>query len=66
MQDIAKRRMKWEGHVKRIDKERPAKRWEVEGLRPRGRPQSSWRDGIKRNVRKRSDRRMAANREEWK
>ena len=45
-----KTKMRWYGHVNRMDEQRPAKiymKWKPHGTRPVGRPRKRWMDGVK-------------------
>ena len=48
-----KSRLRWFGHVERIDDYDWVKRcitWEVEGIRQRGRPKKTWWDCVKNDM----------------
>ena len=50
---LRKARMKWFGHVKRINEERQVKQVmqeEMQGRRPAGRPRTRWRDVLRRDL----------------
>ena len=50
---IKKSKLRWFGHVERKDDNDWVKRcirWEVEGIRPRGRPKKTWWDCVKNNM----------------
>ena len=70
---IVKSRMKWAGHMVRMNDDKLPKRAETkrqEGSIKRGRPQLRWEDCIKRDLRKAKDeekwREKANNRDRWK
>ena len=70
---IVKSRMKWAGHMVRMNDDKLPKRAETkrqEGSRKRGRPQLRWEDCVKRNLRKAKEeekwREKANNRDRWK
>jgi hypothetical protein len=44
------RRMRWAGHVARMEKEIKCKRGEPEGRRSLGRPRRRWKDGIRMDL----------------
>ena len=47
------RRMRWTGHVARMEKRRDVYRffvWKPEGMRPLGRPGRKWEDNIKMDL----------------
>ncbi|XP_022201339.1 uncharacterized protein LOC111058148 [Nilaparvata lugens] len=53
---ISNARLRWYGHVERMENTRTAKVWlhgEVEGRRPRGRPRRRWRDQVRREIQER-------------
>jgi hypothetical protein len=64
-------RLRWAGHVIRLEEQNPARRVlvaVVEGRRQRGRPKLRWEDGVKEDVRKlgkRNWRNAARNRDSW-
>jgi hypothetical protein len=64
-------RLKWAGHVVRMDQQRPAKRIlnaKLEGTRRRGRPKLRWEDGVGKDVKalgERNWKNIARNREIW-
>uniref|UniRef100_H3AF06 Endonuclease-reverse transcriptase n=1 Tax=Latimeria chalumnae TaxID=7897 RepID=H3AF06_LATCH len=50
---LCKRRLKWAGHVYRMDKERYPKmvvKWRPQGKRPRGRSWKRWSDKVKEDL----------------
>ena len=50
LKEIEERKLRWYGHVKRMDEERLPKRyleWKPQGKRPVGRPRKRWMDGIR-------------------
>jgi len=50
---IKKSRLRWSGHVERKDDNDWVKcciTWEVEGIRPRGRPKKTWWDFVKNDM----------------
>jgi len=50
---IKKSRLRWFGHVERKDDNDWVKRcitWEVEGIRPTGRPKKTWWDCVKNDM----------------
>ena len=52
---VVKSRIKWDGHMVRMKDDRLPKRAETkkqEGSRKRGRPQLTWEDCVKRDLRK--------------
>jgi hypothetical protein len=52
-------RLRWAGHVIRLEEQNPARRVlvaAVEGRRQRGRPKLRWEDGVKEDVRKLGER----------
>jgi hypothetical protein len=54
IRQIKSRRMRWAGHVERMDKERNVYRVLIgkpDGKRPVGRPRRRWEDGIKMDLR---------------
>ena len=70
---IVKSRMKWAGHMVRMNDDKLPKRAEPkrqEGSRKRGRPQLRWEDCVKRDLRKAKEeekwREKANNRDRWK
>ena len=70
---IVKSRMKWAGHMVRMNDDKLPKRAETkrqEGSRKRGRPQLRWEDCVKRDLRKAKEeekwREKANNRDRWK
>ena len=70
---IVKSRMKWAGHMVRMNDDKLPKRAETkrqEGSRKRGRPQLRWEDCVKRDLRKAEEeenwREKANNRDRWK
>ena len=70
---IVKSRMKWAGHMVRMNDDKLPKRAETkrqEGSRKRGRPQLRWEDCVKRDFRKAKEeekwRENANNRDRWK
>ena len=70
---IVKSRMKWAGHMVRMNDDKLPKRVETkrqEGSRKRGRPQLRWEDCVKRDLRKAKEeekwREKANNRDRWK
>jgi hypothetical protein len=64
-------RLKWAGHVVRMDQRRPAKRIlnaKLECIRRRGRPKLRWEDGVDKDVKtleERNWKNIARNREIW-
>ena len=53
---ISQARLRWYGHVQRMDEERTAKIWlnrRVEGNRMRGRPRKRWEDQVRKEVEER-------------
>ena len=53
---ISQARLRWYGHVQRMDEERTAKTWlnrRVEGNRMRGRPRKRWEDQVRKEVEER-------------
>jgi hypothetical protein len=64
-------RLRWAGHVIRLEEQNPARRVlvaVVEGRRKRGRPKLRWKDGVKEDARKlgeRNWRNAARNRDSW-
>ena len=49
LDDITRRELIWYGHVERMDPTRLPKimiHWKPEGRKKRGRPRSTWKDGI--------------------
>ena len=74
MEQLEASQLKWYGHTKRMDKNRiPRKIMEtrMEGKWARGRPRTSWMDGIISAGKKRSKtlaemNRLIAHRKEWK
>ena len=70
---LVRSRMRWAGHLVRMDASKLAKRAEVEkhqGRRKRGRPQLRWEDCMRRDMRRSGEderwREGAANRKLWK
>ena len=70
---IVKSRMKWAGHMVRMNDDKLPKRAETkrqEGSRKQGRPQLRWEDCVKRDLRKAKEeekwREKANNRDRWK
>ena len=70
---IVKSRIKWAGHMVRMNDDKLPKRAETkrqEGSRKRGRPQLRWEDCVKRDLRKAKEeekwREKANNRDRWK
>jgi hypothetical protein len=56
LEEIERSKLRWFGHVKRMEESRSARRfmeWEPGGRRPVGRPRKRWADGIKDSLRKR-------------
>jgi hypothetical protein len=68
---IKTNRLRWAGHVIRLEEQNPARRVlvaVVEGRRQRGRPKLRWEDGVKEDARKlgeRNWRNAARNRNRW-
>jgi hypothetical protein len=64
-------RLRWAGHVIRLEEQNPARRVLVaivEGRRQRDRPKLRWEDGVKEDARKmgeRNWRNAARNRDSW-
>jgi hypothetical protein len=64
-------RLRWAGHVIRLEEQNPARRVLVaaaEGRRQRGRPKLRWEDGVREDARKlgeRNWRNAARNRDSW-
>jgi hypothetical protein len=53
LEDLEKKKLRWYGHVKRMDNNRHARRyleWVPNGRRPVGRPRKRWTDGIKKSL----------------
>ena len=70
---VVRSRVRWAGHLVRIDASKLAKRAEVEkhlGRRKRGRPQLRWEDCVRRDMRRSGEderwREGAADRKLWK
>jgi hypothetical protein len=69
---IKTNRLRWAGHVIRLEEQNPARRVlvaVVEGRRQRGRPRLRWEDGVKEDARKlgeRNWRNVARNRDSWR
>ena len=69
---IKTNRLRWAGHVIRLEEQNPARRVlvaVVEGRRQRGRPKLRWEDGVKEDARKmgeRNWRNAARNRNSWR
>jgi hypothetical protein len=65
-------RLRWAGHVIRLEEQNPARRVlvaVVKGRRQRGRPKLRWEDGVKEDARKlgeRNWRNAARNRDSWR
>jgi hypothetical protein len=65
-------RLRWAGHVIRLEEQNPARRVlvaVVEGRRQRGRPKLRWEDGVKEDARKlgeRNWRNVARKRDSWR
>jgi hypothetical protein len=65
-------RLRWAGHVIRLEEQNPARRVlvaAVEGRRQRGRPKLRWEDGVSEDARKlgeRNCRNVARNRDSWR
>jgi len=72
VQEMKSQRLRWAGHVHRLDDERLVRLvWEElpTGKRPLGRPKMRWRDNIKSDLQKMNvpfDHRLMENRTEWK
>jgi hypothetical protein len=52
---IKAQRIKWLGHIKRMDQTRPARRllvWEHLGTRPVGRPRQRWQEDVMEDLEK--------------
>jgi hypothetical protein len=69
LDDITRKQLIWYGHVERMDPTRLTKimiHWKPEGRKKRGRPRSTWKDGIYRAMNGR-DLRMGEwnNRRQW-
>jgi hypothetical protein len=64
-------RLRWAGHVIRLEEQNPARRVlvaVVEGRTQRGRPKLRWEDGVKEDARKLGERNWtnaARNRDSW-
>ena len=70
---IERARMRWAGHVARMEEGRAPRRameMEIDGTRRRGRPTMRWRDAVEKVVRKTGEQRdwkvVAMDRSEWK
>ena len=76
LREIEESKLKWYGHVKRMDDTRLAKRyleWKPQGKRPVGRPRKRWIDGVDKALEKRGIRiedveeeRMYEDRSTWR
>jgi hypothetical protein len=52
---IKARRIKWLGHIQRMDQARPARKlldWRRMGTRPVGRPRQRWKEGVLEDLKK--------------
>ena len=76
LKEIEEKKLRWYGHVKRMDEERLPKRyleWKLQGKRPVGRPRKRWIDGISEALERRGvelsdveEARMYEDRENWR
>ena len=52
---IKAQRIKWLGHIQRMDQARPTRKlldWKPMGTRPLGRPRQRWQDGVREDLKK--------------
>jgi len=52
---IKAQRIKWLGHIQRMDQARPTKKlleWKPMGIRPVGRPRQLWQEDVMKNLKK--------------
>ena len=76
LREIEENKLRWYGHVKRMDEERLAKRyleWKPQGKRPVGRPRKRWIDGVGEALERRGtclrdveERRTYEDRDNWR
>ena len=76
LREIEESRLRWYGHIKRMDDVRMAKRyleWKQQGRRPVGRPRKRWLDGVGEALERREvlladveEERMHQDRDAWR
>jgi len=52
---IKAQRIKWLGHIQRMDQARPTRKlldWKPMGTRPLGRPRQRWQEGVREDLKK--------------
>jgi hypothetical protein len=66
--DIIKKRLQWDGHIKRMPDERIPKlimEWIPEGRRKRGRPGKTWMEGVQAAMTRNLEPDQWRSREDW-
>jgi hypothetical protein len=61
---IKAQRIKWLGHIQRMDQARPARKlldWKPMGTRPVGRPRQRWQDDVRENLKKTESKKLEGN-----